>query len=207
MWELDRRAQAFLLLFAAALLFAGGYKYANWVAARAAAQVMVVDTGEPADKEPAKSLWVHVVGAVNKPGVYSLPEGSRVNDAVKKAGLLAEADLNSLNLARLVVDGEQLYVPLEGEDPASITSERTGAAIFSGSGPTASSGSGSGGKISLNTASVEELDSLPGIGPTLAQRIVDYRNTNGRFQTPEDLMKVSGIGMKRFEQIKDFVTI
>lgn len=206
MWEIDRRAQAFLLLFAAALLFAGGYKYANWVALRAAAQVTVVDTGELAAERPEKLLGIHVVGAVSKPGVYSLPEGSRINDAVRKAGPLAEADLNSLNLARLVVDGEQIYVPEEGENTVQTASE--GAAIFSGSGQTVSSGSiNVRGKININTASAEELDTLPGIGPALAQRIIDYRNTNGRFQVPEDLMNVSGIGVKRFEQLKDLVTI
>lgn len=207
MWETNRKAQAVLLLFAAALLFAGGYKYANWVAARTAAQVAVIDAEKQEGRQPAKLLAVHVTGAVREPGVYSLAEGSRVNDAVEKAVPLQDADTNSLNLARRIVDGERIYVPREGEVPEAASGII--APELAGTGNQAApQGSGvAGGKININMASAGELESLPGIGPTLAQRIVDYRNTHGPFRSPEDLMNVSGIGTGRFDQIRDLVTI
>lgn len=206
MWEMNRRAQAVLLLLAAALLFAGGYRYANWVAARAAAEVTVIEPEKQENEQPVKRLAVHVAGAVNRPGVYFLEEGSRVNDAVTEAQPLPDADVDSLNLARRLVDGERIYVPKVGEAPETAA----GAALSgtaAGSGGALSGAGIAGGKININTASAAELESLPGIGPTLAQRIVDYRSTHGPFKTPEDLMNVSGIGTGRYEQIKDLITI
>ncbi|KUK37203.1 MAG: competence protein ComEA [Thermacetogenium sp.] len=206
MWEMNRRAQAVLLLLAAALLFAGGYRYANWVAARAAAEVAVIEPEKQEDEQPAKRLAVHVAGAVSRPGVYFFDEGCRVNDAVREAQPLPDADVDSLNLARRLVDGERIYVPKVGEAPETAA----GAALSgmaAGSGGALSGAGIAGGKININTASAAELESLPGIGPTLAQRIVDYRSTHGPFKAPEDLMNVSGIGTGRYEQIKDLITI
>jgi len=203
---MNRRAQAVLLLLAAALLFAGGYRYANWVAARAAAEVAVIEPEKQEDEQPAKRLAVHVAGAVSRPGVYFFDEGCRVNDAVREAQPLPDADVDSLNLARRLVDGERIYVPKVGEAPETAA----GAALSgmaAGSGGALSGAGIAGGKININTASAAELESLPGIGPTLAQRIVDYRSTHGPFKAPEDLMNVSGIGTGRYEQIKDLITI
>ncbi len=201
MWNWDRRLQGLVLIFAVAFVFAAGFKYASW-RQRERQQENIVVPGELApslqkeELEAEKTIAVHVAGAVRKPGVYYFSQRARVVDAVEKAGLLDEADLNQLNLARILSDGEKLYVPRVGE----VTN------LVQGSGGVFEDSSGSG-KINLNTASAEQLEELPGIGPALAKRIVDYREKHGYFKNIEDIQNVSGIGSKRFEQIKDLVTI
>jgi competence protein ComEA len=141
-------------------------------------------------------LMVDVAGAVPRPGVYELPEGSRVKDAVQAAGgFLAEADKSMINLAEPIEDGQKLEIPyLAGMEPAPISGDPFGAG-------------GTGGLIDINTASLEELDTLPGIGPTLAQAIIDYRDTVGPFLAIEDIMFVDGIGPEIFERIRDLITV
>ncbi|MBC7251594.1 MAG: helix-hairpin-helix domain-containing protein [Anaerolineae bacterium] len=146
-------------------------------------------------------LRVYVTGAVVHPDVYLLEAGSIVRDAVVAAGgATAEADLNRINLAQQVYDQQQIYIPKVGEEslplpspPASLTS--------------AASSVQPAGKVNINTATAEELDTLPGIGPALAQRIIEYRQTNGPFQSIEEIKNVSGIGDKLFEKLKDLITI
>ncbi|MDD2360007.1 MAG: ComEA family DNA-binding protein [Syntrophaceticus schinkii] len=196
MWEMDRKAQVFLIIIAAALLFAGGYKYALFRAPGPESEVTVTEQVE--ETREMETLGVHVAGAVNKPGVYQLGQGARVEDAVSRADPLPDADLNHLNLARRVVDGEKIYVPREGE----VQTSSDGSGVES-----TASAVESGGKININTASAAELDTLPGIGPVLAQRIIDYRTTHGQFRSVADLQKVSGIGSRRYEQLKDLITI
>ncbi len=144
-------------------------------------------------------IVVDVRGAVHNPGVYTLPAGSRVQDALTRAGeVTSDADTRSLNLARRLNDGEQLYVPRYGEaTPLPPPTPARGAPT-----PTRLAS-----KININTASVAELDTLPGIGPALAQRIIDYRTQHGDFKTIEDLKKVRGIGEALFNQIKDLITV
>jgi competence protein ComEA len=145
---------------------------------------------------------VDVRGAVSKPGVYTLPVGSRVQDVLAQAGgTSSNADTRPLNLARKLNDGEQLYVPRVGE--ATPTPAPVAAPAKSGAANTKAPI----GKININTASVEELDALPGIGPALGQRIVDYRTQNGAFGAIQDLKKVRGIGDKSFEELKDLITV
>lgn len=148
---------------------------------------------DPVD-EPA-TVCVHVDGAVAVPGVYVLPEGARANDAVVAAGGLVEgADTSGVNLAAPVADGEKVHVPLEGEASA----------------PGASPGGaqeGTGGPVNINTAGVEELDELPGVGEATARAIVEDREQNGPFSTPEDLMRVSGIGEKKFERLQGLICV
>jgi competence protein ComEA len=147
------------------------------------------------------SIIVDVRGAVSKPGVYTLPLGSRVQDALALAGdALNDADLRPLNLARKLNDGEQIYVSLVGEAIPAPAPARGVAARTPTLKPTP-------GLININTAAVAELDALPGIGPSLAQRIVDYRAQNGDFKKLDDLKKVRGIGDALFDQIKDAITI
>lgn len=211
MWQWNRRLQGLIILFAAALIFAGGVKYAGWRAGQLQEASVVVDGAEKNGQAKqnagfGKELAVHVAGAVSNPGVYYFPEGTRIIAAVEKAGPLPEADLNSLNLAQQLVDGSKIYVPRQGEasqsSDSSISQNRN---PFAGS---ASTSQNDAKKVNINTASADELDkTLPGIGPTLAQRIVDYRDQHGPFRSPEDLKNVSGIGERRFEQIKDLVTI
>lgn len=155
-------------------------------------------TPEPA----ADSVFVHIDGAVVAPGVYemtgSLP---RVNDAVIAAGGLAgDADTSALNLAAVLSDGEKIHVPRQGEAVAAVQNS-SGAA----SGPDV--GASSSGVININTATAEELDSLPGIGPSTAAAIVEDRERNGPFVNPEDLMRVSGIGEGKFSKLKDQIRV
>jgi competence protein ComEA len=137
-------------------------------------------------------LYVHVSGAVAAPGLYVLPAGSRVVDAVAAAGGFAEgADDAAVNLARVLDDGEQLHVPSTG-GPA----ELSGPAIDD-----------SGGLVDLNTADTTRLETLPRIGPAMAERIIAWRDENGRFTSVEDLLAVPGIGDKMLEGLRDLVTV
>ncbi|TDW31525.1 helix-hairpin-helix domain-containing protein [Cryobacterium psychrophilum] len=153
-----------------------------------------------AQASPAPTIFVHVLGAVRTPGLFDLPAGSRVMDVVAQAGgLLETADPGGVNLARLLVDGEQLYVPLVGESPPGQPSgAAAGGAAGLAAGPAA--------KVNLNTGSLSDLDTLPHVGPMMAQRIIDYRTANGRFTSVDDLRNVTGVGDKTFEALKDLVT-
>ncbi len=142
---------------------------------------------------------MHVVGEVAGPGVVHLPEGSRVTDAIDAAGgALATADLKRINLARALGDGEQVHVPAPGEP---ILPGAFGPAV------TATGRAGSGAPVRLNSASARELESLPGVGPVLAQRIIDWRDAHGRFSSVEELGEVSGIGEKLLAQLTPKVTV
>lgn len=149
-------------------------------------------------------LRVYVNGAVRTPDVYLLPAGSIVKDAIQVAGGPADdADLDRINLALALYDQQQVYVPHTGEaTPA--------APPPSGAQPPTSAGSedatATGGKVNLNTATVQQLDTLPGIGPAIAQRIIDYRKAHGPFTAPEDIMNVKGIGQVTYEKLQDLIT-
>jgi competence protein ComEA len=161
----------------------------------------------PAASEPPEeaegSAVVHVAGAVAAPGVYTLPAGARVIDAVDQAGGASpEADLGALNLAAPVRDGERIYVPLPGETPPAVLgSDVSGPSAGGSSGETGASG-----LVPVNTATAEELTALPGIGPVLAQRIVDFREAHGPFDALGDLGEVSGIGPKILASLADAVS-
>jgi competence protein ComEA len=152
-------------------------------------------TAEPTSASAVR-LVVHVVGAVRKPGVVELSPGSRVSDAVEAAGGLRRGtDPASINLARPVADGEQVVV--------GVADER-GPAGDAGGSTTARS---SDGRVSLNAADPATLETLDGVGPVLAERIVQWRESNGGFRTIEDLRKVSGIGPKIFASLEDQVRL
>jgi len=148
-------------------------------------------------------LFVHVAGHVRRPGVYELPVGSRVIDAVDAAGgALGDAMLDALNLARALTDGEQVIVSSRAE------LEKSGGSAALGSAAALPNAPGNpAGKVNLNTADVSALDTLPGVGPSTAQKIVAEREANGPFASVEDLGRVSGIGPKRLEQLKDLVCV
>ncbi len=174
------------------------------------------------DGEAPPLIVVHVAGAVKEPGVYKLPQGTRVVDAVTAAGgVTAEAAADWLNLAAKVVDGEKVYVPNKKEVAAARGAGAatgrggTGAGGAGGVGGSGGSGGGvlappgvglAGGKVNLNLADQAALETLPGIGPALSQRILAYRNSHGSFQSIEELRNVSGIGERKFAEIKDLVT-
>ena len=151
----------------------------------AAPEIIPVTIAEP-------EIFVDVTGAVNNPGVYSLTGRSRVIDAIKAAGDSAPgADLSTINLARVLNDGEQIYV-----DSTVVNSSGQRVSKKVSSGP-----------ININRATLRQLDALDGIGPVIAGRIIDYRKKNGSFLTVDDLQKVSGIGAAKFAQIKSKVRI
>lgn len=157
---------------------------------------------EETSAPPAPDIVVHVVGCVMRPGVYSLAPGSRVDDAIRAAGgALGPAALESLNLARILADGEQVYVLSADQVAAGVPGEGdvAGAAGMV-------SGGAAGGVVDVNRATAAELEELPGVGPATAQKIVDDRTKNGPFKKPEDLMRVPGIGPSKFEAMKDMVT-
>jgi len=169
----------------------------------AASPIPTAEATGTLDPASSNGVVVHVTGAVNKPGVYQLPAGARVIDGVTAAGgARPDADLSSINLARPLTDGERVYIPRRGEVPPAVAAPPGDPA----SGGGAASGGGSD-KVNINTASVSELEELPGIGEVIAQRIVDYRTQHGPFKTVRDLLKVEGIGEKKFESIKDHVTV
>jgi competence protein ComEA len=151
-----------------------------------------IPTAATATAAGSSQIVVDVVGAVRRPGLYRLPRNARVADAVAKAGgVTAKAQVELVNLAATIADGEQIVVP------------RAGAAAAGGAGaavPGAASG-----PVHLNSATLEQLDSLPGIGPVTAQKILDYRQQHGAFGSVEELDAVPGIGPARLEQLKDLV--
>jgi competence protein ComEA len=169
-----------LLLLLSVFIVARGNSQPN-----EAMQVVPITIAEP-------EIFVDVTGAVNKPGVYTLTGKSRVIDAIKAAGDSAPgADLSTINLARVLNDGEQIYV-----DSTIVNSNGVRVSKAVRSGP-----------ININRATARQLDALDGVGPVIAQRIVDYRKINGSFLTIDDLQKVSGIGAAKFAQIKAKVRI
>jgi competence protein ComEA len=149
---------------------------------------------------------VHVSGAVKKSGVYRLAPESRVADAIEQAGGATEhADLDALNLAEPIQDGQKIHVPRKGEvsapTVASVPPSRTPRGTPQAAAATPQF------PIDLNTATAEQLEAIPGIGPVLAQRIIEYRQTRGRFQSVDELLEVRGIGSKRLENMRPYVVV
>ena len=194
----QRRTHGFVWVAAALLVVAAGYRL---LAERApAAPPVTVD--EPAAAEPAgrpsgqpsgPRVYVHVAGAVQRPGLYRLPSGARVATALELAGgPKRRADLTATNLAARVQDGQQIVVPVRG---------RALAPVAAAAGP----GSAPGAKISLANATQEQLEELDGIGPALASRIIEYRDEHGGFRSVEELGEVDGIGEVRLEALREAV--
>ncbi|MEW6286076.1 MAG: ComEA family DNA-binding protein [Chloroflexota bacterium] len=184
----------FILNLVAGILFGLFLAALVWVVTRNPSGQAVMLRPAPTEKP----IIVHVTGAVPRPGVYALPKGARVQDAVSAAGgFLAEADKESLNLAQELEDGQKLDIPfLEGFSPVLPT-----AAVQMTVSPADAD------LVNINTASAAELETLPGIGPTIAQKIIEYREQNGPFLSTEDIINVSGIGPGTYERIKDLITV
>lgn len=189
----------------AVLAFCGGNAYQDWRAQgegltlvkeeSAAPETADTDDTASTSTETPTEVVVHVTGAVNAPGVFTLPADARVDDAVRAAGATADADLSQLNLAQKLNDGQKIVVPKTGETAAASTSsESTGEPE-------------SGALINLNTASQAELETLPSIGEVRAQAIIDYRETNGGFKSVEELKEVSGIGEKIYADVAPHITV
>lgn len=173
----------------------------------------------PSVPEPPSTICIHVAGKVAKPGVYEMGPGSRVKDAIEAAGGASpNADLETLNLAERLRDGQQVYIALKGQVPPPVVSTVSGGesrtpdkvAISEAK----SSGSGiekyvkpGDGTVSINTASAADLQHLPGVGPAMSQRIIDYRTANGGFKSVDELEEVKGIGAKTLARMKPFVKL
>ena len=166
------------------------------VAVAAVPSVLASPTPTPT---PVPMLLVHVLGAVRKPGLVELPPGSRVADAIEAAGgLAAAADPGELNLAALVADGDQLLIGTDA-DP--------GGEVRGASGSSGAIGSSGSATISLNTATLGQLDTLPGVGPVTAQKILDWREAHGKFASVAELQEVDGIGPKTYAEIEPHVRV
>ena len=191
LWISRGRAITGALLLIGALFLAGRY-FADAGSAQHARSA-AAPSGE-LRAPPRPCLIVHVVGAVRRPGLYRLADGSRIADALRRAGgATRRADLALVNLAAPVADGTQIVVPRRAPraspgEPAADRGEEAAA-----------------GPVHLNTASVEELDALPGVGPVTAQKIVDYREQHGAFSSVDDLDAIPGIGPARLEQLRELV--
>lgn len=207
-------AGALAVLLVVALVLTGS----RLMAARGheiAASATVTPTLTPAAEESPSAepvpLHIHVMGAVSAPGVVTVPQGARVADAIQAAGGLTEdADCAELNLADELPDGAQILIGTTAEPRGEVRTGQDGAegagTASDGSGGTDGSGS-SGTAINLNTASVAELETLPGVGPVMAQRIADWRAANGDFTRVEELQEVDGIGAKTYARLAPLVTV
>lgn len=168
-----------------------------------------------------REIVVYVAGAVEEPGLVHLPIDARLNDALKEVNPLPTANIELMNPAERLKDGQKITVPfkpeaqaIEGQNsmnPSAANAADSGANASVGSAvavqSSASVGNSAPGRININTAGVSELDKLPGIGPALAERIIQYRNENGIFSKPEDLQEVSGIGTKTYEKMASMLTV
>ncbi len=187
---------AALVVFAAVRLLAPG-------GASPAPPPVRVNESQDAQRGAGRGgLYVHVAGAVRRPGLYRLPSSARVAVALQRAGgPLRRADLAAINLAATVEDGQQIKVPRVGERPASPAAGTGGGGLSpGGSGAVAGAA-----KLSLASATLDQLDQLDGIGPTLAKRIVQYRDEKGGFRSVDELREVEGIGEKRFAALRESV--
>jgi competence protein ComEA len=178
------------------------------MAASASARPVGARPRAPVHTKPL--IWIDVAGAVRRPGLYSLPAGARVAAALQRAGgVRARAERAAVNLAAKLVDGQQIFVPLRGASggrgPASASASGASGAGAAGGTPSAASAP-SGARISLSNASQAALEQLDGIGPALAQRIIQYREQHGGFRSVDELQEVSGIGEKRLEALKGSIS-
>lgn len=190
------------VLFAVTSADAGGFQIT------AAADEPSEDANAPtaeAEEAPAPDIYVHVAGCVASPGICKLPQGARIAQAIEAAGGFTEdAACESVNLAREAQDGEQIIVASAAEAAASAAN---GTGVAAGGSGSAQGSAAADGRVNINTATEADLQTISGIGPSKAQKIIAYRESNGPFKTVEDLCNVSGIGEKTLENIRDQITI
>lgn len=204
MLNFDKKQQAVFLILIVLIIIESGFILSNRSYLKKADKQdsFIVhneteNNGNNTGNNKDKKVEVYVTGEVNKPGVVSLTEDSRVEDAVKSAGGLTDkADINSINLARKVVDGEAIKIPDKNSDNKA-----------NGSRSSDSTNDSSTDKININTADADTLDKLPGIGPSRAKKIIQYREKNGPFKTIDDLKNIGGIGDRMFNNLKDSITV
>lgn len=150
-----------------------------------------------------QKIKVYITGEVNVPGVFEISEGERIEDLIKHAGgVTLDANLSNVNLAYKLEDGQKVYIPNKEEKDVIILSTENGENVIQESQEKEKSG-----KVNINTANIEKLCEVPGIGEAMAKRIISYREENGKFKTIEDIKNVSGIGDKKLENMKEFIVI
>lgn len=186
---------------------AGVVPGASATGAPTSAPAVAQGSPQSASSPAGAALVVYVAGRVRHPGVVRLPAGSRVQDALRAAGgALAGSDLVGINLAQPLVDGEQVLVARAGQ-ASSASATGVGGGASAGSAGSSAGGALGSSRVSLNSADAGGLDALPGVGPVLAQRIVDWRTAHGRFSSVDELDEVSGIGDKLLAEIRPHVTL
>jgi len=205
--KLNKQGLVILLILTIAFSFWGGAKYAQGRLLKAPVEIVIDKPAEEVKPEPAeikeeKKIFVHIAGEVERPGIYELEEGSRLEQALKLAVPTEEADVDTyLNRAAILNDQDKITVFKKGENLEALPA-------ISNISPTNSlPAKTSSGKINLNRATLDQLDSLTGIGQVKAQAIIDYRNSQGGFKSLEELMNVKGIGQATFDKIKGELTI
>ena len=155
-----------------------------------------------------EKIAIHIIGEVKKEGIVYLEKGSRIVDAIKEAGgATKEADLSQINLAYELQDGQKIYIPNKNEKISEYITRSSGNNVIIEGNNSSVQTEGKENKVNINTANLNELDSLPGIGPSLAKRINEYREENGNFKSIEELQNVKGIGDAKYSDIKDNVTL
>ena len=194
--------KSMLVLLAVVALAAGGAFYAG---IHGQEEVVELDAGTaPVQEAQAKEIVVYVAGAVNRPGVVQLAEGARAKDAVDACGgFLPTADTNGVNLAQKLKDGMQVTVP----EKMTAAAQSAATQGVTGGAQAGAAKSLPEGMVNINTADEKELDKLPGVGPAMAKRIVEYRTENGAFQAPEEIKRVKGIGDAKYEKMKDKIAL
>lgn len=200
--NIEKRYLGAALALVLILAFFAGMKYGDIRNKKDGEELIIDSTVQTQADQPVEEeiIQVYVTGAVANPDVYRLDAEARVYEAVDMAQALPEANLSTINMAQKLEDGQAVLIPRQGEEETPSMSE----SFITSSGL---SGSGKTGKVNINKANIQELDALPGIGPTLAQRIIDYRTTHGPFTSIESLNEVSGIGEKKYADLQDLITV
>lgn len=208
MWDVDRRYLLAGLVVFLIISFFAGTKYGSFRQEESEPQIMLSAAGNnKTTTEETSEIQVYVDGEVERAGLYKLKNGARVYDALEMAGILPAGDMRTVQPARKLLDGETITLYAEGELPPSGIVNSTGGNPGSAAASVPTRAAPSAGLVNINTATAGELEELPGIGPALARRIIDYRNSSGGFAAIEDINNVSGIGDKKFADIKDLITV
>ena len=193
--------KSMLVLLAVVALAAGGAFYAGIHGQEEAVTLDAGTTPQGEARVKESEIVVYVAGAVNRPGIVQLAEGARAKDAVDACGgFLPTADTNGVNLAQKLKDGMQVTVP--EKSPQGTAAQGAAGGAQAGAAKSLPEG-----MVNINTADEKELDKLPGIGPAMAKRIVEYRTENGAFQSPEEIKRVKGIGDAKYEKMKDKIAL
>ena len=208
-----RQAYVYVGLALVVAVLGARYLFSSHSAAPAGGQALAglssfvpAASASPAASTTPEELVVYVCGAVRRPGVYHLAPGARVADLLAAAGGAgAKAELQAVNLAARLADGQQVVVPARGASVSGAAAADSAATDTTGSG--ASEAAGTAAPVDLNTATAAQLDALPGVGPATAQKIIDYRTANGGFKTVADLKNVPGIGDAKFATLQPLVTV